>query len=48
MKGLSKNKFRHIRIIAFGGEGYPKTELVKLYELYKERAEIVLLSAEKD
>ncbi len=41
MKGLSKNKFRHIRIIAFGGEGYPKTELVKLYELYKERAEIV-------
>jgi len=41
MKGLSKNKFKHIRIIAFGGEGYPKTELVKLYEMYKERAEIV-------
>ena len=41
MKGLSKNKFKNIRIIAFGGEGYPKTELVKLYEMYKERAEIV-------
>ena len=41
MKGLSVDKFIYIRIIAFGGEGYPKIELVKLYELYKERAEIV-------
>jgi len=41
MKGLSNDKFKHIRIIAFGGEGYPKTELVKLYELFNKKAEIV-------
>jgi D-alanine--poly(phosphoribitol) ligase subunit 1 len=41
MKGLNKDKLEYLRIIAFGGEGYPKTELVKLYEMFKERAEIV-------
>lgn len=41
MKGLKRNKFKYVRIIAFGGEGYPKTELVKLYDMYKERARIV-------
>ena len=41
MKGLSVDKFKYIRIIAFGGEGYPKTQLVKLFEMYKDRAEIV-------
>jgi D-alanine--poly(phosphoribitol) ligase subunit 1 len=37
MKALNANTFQSIRIIAFGGEGYPKSELVKLYNLYKKR-----------
>ncbi|MBQ7607939.1 MAG: AMP-binding protein [Desulfovibrionaceae bacterium] len=41
MKALSKNNFSSIRSISFGGEGYPKAELAKLYALYADRARIV-------
>lgn len=41
MKALNTNTFKSIRIIAFGGEGYPKSELVKLYNLYKKRIKFV-------
>lgn len=41
MRVLTKDCFKHIRIITFGGEGFPKSELKKLYELYHNRAEII-------
>ena len=37
MKGLSKKTFINIRIVMFGGEGYPKKELIKLYDMYNDR-----------
>ena len=40
MKGLSKKNFKYIRTIIFGGEGYPKKDLFKLYKLYNERVDI--------
>jgi D-alanine--poly(phosphoribitol) ligase subunit 1 len=40
LRSLNKNNFKYVRIIAFGGEGYPKIELKKLYTLYKHKAEI--------
>ena len=41
MKVLTKESFNSIRIITFGGEGYPKTELKKLFALYKGRITFV-------
>lgn len=38
MKALGPGSFRSLRAIVFGGEGYPKTELRKLFELYGARA----------
>lgn len=40
-KVLTKNDFKYIRKISFGGEGFPKPRLKYLYELYKNRAEFV-------
>ncbi len=40
-KALNKNTFQTIRVFTFGGEGYPKSELKKLYELYKDQARII-------
>lgn len=37
MKGLNKKTFKNIRIVMFGGEGYPKKELIKIYSLYNDR-----------
>lgn len=34
MKALSREKWSKIRRIVFGGEGYPKPELKKLYDLF--------------
>ncbi len=31
---MNKNNFKKIRTIIFGGEGFPKTELKKVYEKY--------------
>lgn len=41
MRVLEKNTLTHIRIFTFGGEGYPKTELYKLYNIYSERAKFI-------
>lgn len=41
MKSLSKETFQSLRIICFGGEGFPKTELKKLYDLYRNRIDLV-------
>lgn len=38
LKLLTPGTFTHIRAIAFGGEGYPKESLKKLYDLYQDRA----------
>jgi D-alanine--poly(phosphoribitol) ligase subunit 1 len=37
MKALRADTFRSVRTIVFGGEGYPKSELSKLFNLYGER-----------
>lgn len=41
MRVLSNNSFQTIRIFTFGGEGFPKGELKKLYDLYGKQAEII-------
>jgi len=41
MKVLNENNLKNIRIFTFGGEGFPKSELKKLYELYKEHAKFI-------
>jgi len=41
MKVLRADTFLRIRTIIFGGEGYPKSELAKLFALYGERCRLV-------
>ncbi len=41
MRVLNENSFAHIRVITFGGEGYPKGELKKLYDLFSHRVRFV-------
>tara|TARA_B100000315_G_scaffold258052_1_gene308912 strand:- start:190 stop:1749 length:1560 start_codon:yes stop_codon:yes gene_type:complete len=41
MKVLTEEKMKSIRYFIFGGEGYPKSELKKLYDLYSCRAQFV-------
>lgn len=41
MKVLNKNNLNKIRVFTFGGEGYPKGELKKLYNLYKDQASFI-------
>jgi D-alanine--poly(phosphoribitol) ligase subunit 1 len=41
VKALNKNVFRSIRSIIFGGEGFPKGELKKLFDLYFDRSDII-------
>lgn len=41
MRALNKESFKHIRVVTFGGEGFPKTELKKLYDLFSDRMEII-------
>jgi D-alanine--poly(phosphoribitol) ligase subunit 1 len=40
-KSLTEKEFLYIRVITFGGEGFPKTKLKQLYALYHDRARIV-------
>ncbi len=39
MKALRPGTFRSVRSVVFGGEGYPKSELAKLFDLYGERCD---------
>jgi D-alanine--poly(phosphoribitol) ligase subunit 1 len=41
MRALTRDRFRSIRCVVFGGEGFPKSELHKLYSLYSNRIEFV-------
>ena len=41
MRVLTKDVFKNIRVFTFGGEGFPKTELKKLYDLYADGAKII-------
>jgi len=41
MRVLVKSSLPDIRVFTFGGEGFPKTELKKLYCLYCDRAELI-------
>jgi D-alanine--poly(phosphoribitol) ligase subunit 1 len=41
MRALSKNSFGSIRVISFGGEGFNKSELKKLYDLYGDRIDFI-------
>ena len=41
MKVVNKNTLNNIRIFTFGGEGYPKTELKKLFDLYSEGSQFI-------
>ena len=41
MRVLNKENLKYIRVFTFGGEGFPKGELKKLYSLYSDRAKFV-------
>lgn len=41
MKAMSPSQLIPLRTIIFGGEGYPKIELKKLYDLFSKQAELV-------
>jgi D-alanine--poly(phosphoribitol) ligase subunit 1 len=41
MKAFHKGRFQSIRSVIFGGEGFPKSELVKLYDLFADHIEFV-------
>jgi len=41
MKVLNPEDFTTVRIYSFGGEGYPKSELKKLYDLYAPHARFI-------
>ena len=41
MKVINENTFKTIRVFTFGGEGFPKHKLKKLYNLYKKQAKFI-------
>lgn len=41
MKAISPNVLTDLRVILFGGEGYPKVELKKLYDRFSSQASLV-------
>lgn len=41
MRALSEKTFESIRVFTFGGEGFPKGELKKLYGLYGKKAKLI-------
>ena len=41
MKAISAESLLGIRCIVFGGEGYPKAELLKLFNLFSNRSEVI-------
>lgn len=40
-KALNKDNMKSITRFAFGGEGFPKPQLKKLFDLYRDRAELI-------
>jgi D-alanine--poly(phosphoribitol) ligase subunit 1 len=41
MRVLNENTFQSIRIFTFGGEGFPKNELKKFFNLYAKQAKLI-------
>jgi D-alanine--poly(phosphoribitol) ligase subunit 1 len=41
MKALKRNNMKHISRFIFGGEGYPKSKLKQLYDMYGDRAALI-------
>lgn len=41
MRVLNEETFQSIRVFTFGGEGFPKGELKKLYDLYGKKAKVI-------
>ncbi len=41
MKVLNEKTFQSVRIFTFGGEGFPKNELKKLFNLYSEQSKLI-------
>lgn len=41
MRALNDKTFQSIRVFTFGGEGFPKGELKKLYKLYGNKAKLI-------
>jgi D-alanine--poly(phosphoribitol) ligase subunit 1 len=41
MRVLSRSNLNNIRVFTFGGEGYPKRELKKLYDIYSTQADFI-------
>ncbi|MDC2963861.1 amino acid adenylation domain-containing protein [Gammaproteobacteria bacterium] len=41
MRVLRSEDLQHLRVIAFGGEGFPKTQLKKLFDLFSNRIRLV-------
>lgn len=41
VKAIAPGTLTHLRAIVFGGEGYPKVELKKLYDLFSDQATLV-------
>jgi D-alanine--poly(phosphoribitol) ligase subunit 1 len=41
MKAIAPGTLTHLRVIVFGGEGYPKVELKKLYDRFFDQATLV-------
>ncbi len=41
MRVLTKENLNHVRIFTFGGEGFPKAELKKLFDLYSSNAQLI-------
>lgn len=40
-KALNENNLKNLRIISFGGEGFPKPKLKQLYDLYSDRIKLI-------
>lgn len=41
MRVMTKKMLQHVRIITFGGEGFPKGELKKIYDLFQGRIKFI-------
>ena len=41
MMVFKKNSLKHIKILSFGGEGFPKKDLIKIFNLYENRIKFI-------
>ena len=43
MMVFKKNSLKHIKILSFGGEGFPKKDLIQIFNLYEKRIKFITL-----